>query len=362
MRKGSRWNHITHSTLHKPRVFDGTTAARLRCRIGHAILTIMPRAISYATLPTEQPNPRTRALDCLSIERILRLMNREDARVPRALTHVIPQIAEAVALIVAALREGGRLFFLGAGTSGRLGVIEAAECPPTFHTPPELVQAIIAGGRGAVFRSREGAEDDRARARQEIRRRVRAGDVVVGIAASGVTPFVVEGLQAAGARGASAILVTCHASVKARMRADVCISPSVGPEVIAGSTRLKAATATKLVLNMLTVASMVRLGKVHGNLMVDVRPTSRKLTARALGIIQTVAGVSSRQAAASLRQSQGHTRAAVVMAALGVTDREARRLLAQHGGMLRRILRHSSKFKVGSSKSVPSNFGHRTSN
>ena len=306
----------------------------------------MPRATSYATLPTEQPNPRTRALDRLSVERILHLMNREDARVPRALAGVIPQIATAVSLIVAALREGGRLFFLGAGTSGRLGVIEAAECPPTFHTPPELMQAIIAGGRGAVFRSREGAEDDRAQARQEIRRRVRAGDVVVGIAASGVTPFVVTGLRTAKTRGASTLLVTCHTHVKARTFADVCISPSVGPEVIAGSTRLKAATATKLILNMLTVASMVRLGKVYGNLMVDVRPTSRKLTARALGIIQTVAGVSSRQAAVSLRQSKRHTKVAIVMAALGVTDREARRLLARHGGMLRRILRNSPRSTV----------------
>ena len=302
----------------------------------------MPRAISYATLPTEQPNPRTRALDRLSVERILRLMNREDARVPRALAHVIPQIAAAVSLIVAALREGGRLFFLGAGTSGRLGVIEAAECPPTFHTPPELVQAVIAGGRGAVFRSREGAEDDRARARQEIRRRVRAGDVVVGIAASGVTPFVTAGLRTANARGASTVLVTCQARAKARAFADVCVSPSVGPEVIAGSTRLKAATATKLILNMLTVAAMVRLGKVYGNLMVDVRPTSRKLTARALGIIQTVAGVSSRQAAAALRQSQGQVKTAIVMAALRVDARAARRLLARHHGMLAPLLRTPS--------------------
>ncbi|MBI4341624.1 MAG: N-acetylmuramic acid 6-phosphate etherase [Candidatus Omnitrophica bacterium] len=298
----------------------------------------MPRATSYATLPTEQPNPRTRALDRLSVERILRLMNREDARVPRALAGVIPQIASAVSLIVAALREGGRLRFLGAGTSGRLGVIEAAECPPTFHTPPELVQAIIAGGRGAVSRSREGAEDDRARARQEIRRRVRAGDVVVGIAASGVTPFVVAGLHTAKTRGASTILVTCHAHLKARTFADVCISPSVGPEVIAGSTRLKAATATKLILNMLTVAAMVRLGKVYGNLMVDVRPTSRKLKARALRIIRTVAGVSPRQAAAALRRARGDTKTAIVMAVRRLDASTARTLLRHSEGDLRQLL------------------------
>ena len=298
----------------------------------------MPRIDAYAALPTEQPNPRSRALDDLSIAQVLQLMNQEDARVPRAVARVLPQIRRTVAHIVHVLRRGGRLFFVGAGTSGRLGVIEAAECPPTFNTPPGLVQAIIAGGRPAVFRSREGAEDDRARARRQIRRRVRAGDVVVGIAASGITPFVDAALRAARGRKAATILVTCHPGMRRRTRAHVVIAPRVGPEVLAGSTRLKAGTATKLILNMLTVATMVQLGKVYGNVMVDVRPSSKKLRARALRIIQTVARVSPRQAAQALRRADGQVKVAIVMAARHVDRRRARRLLAQHDGMLRRIL------------------------
>ena len=298
----------------------------------------MPRAVEYASLPTEQPNPRSRFLDRLSTDQILRLMNREDARVPRIVARVIPQVARAVSLIVHALRDGGRLFFLGAGTSGRLGVIEAAECPPTFQTPPDMVQAIIAGGRPAVFRSREGAEDDRIAARQEVTRRVRAGDAVVGIAASGITPFVEAGLQAAKARGARTVLVACHEHARVASWVDVRITLEVGPEVLAGSTRLKGGTATKLILNMLTVATMVRLGKVYGPWMVDVRPTSRKLRARAVRIVQTAAHVSERQASQALRRSKGHTKAAIVMAALGVDASTAHTLLRQYEGNLRDLL------------------------
>src|SRR5499426_3089826 len=191
-----------------------------------------------------------------------------------------PQMATAVKLIVAALQKGGRLFFVGAGTSGRLGVLEAAECPPTFGTPPRLVQAIMAGGRAAVFRSREGAEDDEGAARRAVRSRVRRHDVVVGITASGRTPFALAALVAARRLGARTVLVACHGG-GARVEADVVIAPWAGPEVVAGSTRLKAGTATKLVLNMLTTASMVRLGKVYGNRMVDLQPRSRKLRTRA---------------------------------------------------------------------------------
>ena len=244
----------------------------------------MPRAVRYERLPTEQLNPRSRALDRLSTTQLLRLMNREDAGVPRAVGHVIPQISRAASLIVTRLRAGGRLIFLGAGTSGRLGVIEAAECPPTFNTPPSMVQAVIAGGRSAVFRSREGAEDDHRSARRALRRRLRRGDVVVGISASGVTPFVETGLRESRRLGCSTVLVTCHPGSRLRRAADVVIAPRTGPEVIAGSTRLKAGTAAKLILNMLTVATMVRLGNVHGNLMSQVRPTSRKLRARAARI------------------------------------------------------------------------------
>ncbi len=277
-------------------------------------------------------------MDRLSTQDILRLMNREDHRLPRAVARVVPDMTRTVSLIVNTLQQGGRLFFLGAGTSGRLGVIEAAECPPTFNTSPRMVQAIIAGGHRAVFRSREGAEDDQRSARNEVKRRVRAGDVVVGIAASGVTPFVEAGLRTAKAKGAHTVLVTCYQQARTRRLADVVIAPQVGPELIAGSTRLKAGTATKLILNMVTVATMVRLGKVSGNLMVDVRPTSKKLKARALRIIQTLAHVSPQEAARALRQARGHVKLAIVLAARRVDVATAKRLLARHGGMLRRVL------------------------
>jgi len=298
------------------------------------LLATMPRAIRYDRLPTEQPHPRSRALDQLPTLRLLRFMNREDARAVRAVARQLPQIARAVRLIARALRHGGRLIFVGAGTSGRLGVLEAAECPSTFHTKPPLVQAIIAGGERAVFRSREGAEDRRSDARATVRRRVSRGDVVVGVSASGVTPFVDEALKVGRTRGARTILVTCHP--RATMPADVRIALAVGPEVLAGSTRLKAGTATKLVLNMLTLGAMAQWGKTHGNLMVDVRPTSRKLRARALGIIQTVSRCSEQTAAASLRAARGRVPVAILIAArtrrrrpAAVPPGEARRYLAE---------------------------------
>ncbi len=301
----------------------------------------MPSAAEYARLPTERINPRSRQLDRLTTTRLLRFINQEDATVPRAVGRVIPHVARATSLIIRSLQRGGRWWFIGAGTSGRLGVIEAAECPPTFNTPPSMIHAIIAGGRPAVFRSREGAEDDRAAAHREVARRLRPGDVLIGIAASGVTPFVEAGLQAARTRRASTILVTCHRTSRVSRLADVVIAPRVGPEVIAGSTRLKAGTATKLILNMLTVASMVRLGKVYGNLMVDVRPTSRKLRERAIRLIETVSGASRSRAAAALRRAHGETKVAIIMAALNVDASRARRLLTQHHGLLRNILPNS---------------------
>ena len=219
----------------------------------------MPQAIRYHHLPTEQNHPRSRDLDRLSPEQLIALMNREDARVVRAVGRSRRAIARAIELIAHGLRCGGRLFFLGAGTSGRLGVIEAAECPPTFHTKPSLVQAFIAGGRRAVFRSQEGAEDRGRDARALVRQRIHTGDVVVGIAASGVTPFVTAGLREAAKRGAGTIFITCNP--RAVSPAHIRIALSVGPEVLTGSTRLKAGTATKLVLNMLTLGAMVQLGR-----------------------------------------------------------------------------------------------------
>ena len=267
----------------------------------------MARGLRYERLVTERANRASAHLDRLDARGIAALMNREDARVVRAVARVARDIAGAVNLIVAALRSGGRL-----------GVLEAAECPPTFGTPPSLVQGIMAGGRAAVFRSREGAEDDARAGAQAIRARARAGDVVVGVSASGVTPFVRGALTAARRIGAKTVLVTCNKRVAARPSGaggpakaprrqivDVTIAPDPGPEVLAGSTRLKAGTATKLVLNTLTTASMARVGKVYGNRMVDVQPRSRKLRARAARLVAELGDVSPARARQLLAAANG---------------------------------------------------------
>jgi N-acetylmuramic acid 6-phosphate etherase len=303
--------------------------------------------VRYDRLATERVNPRTRALDRLDARGIARLMNREDRGAVAAVGRVAPAIAAAVERIAAALAGGGRLFFAGAGTSGRLGVLEAAECPPTFGTRPGLVQAIMAGGRGAVFRSREGAEDDAGAAARAIRARVRRGDVVVGVSASGVTPFVRGALQAAAGQGAATVLVSCNPAAarafarRARGR-PVVIAPAPGPEVLAGSTRLKAGTATKLVLNTLTTASMTRLGKVYGNRMVDVQPRSAKLRARAERLVVELAGVRRARARLVLRQAHGSVRLAIVMARRNLPAGAAARALRAAGGSLRSVVEHSA--------------------
>ena len=238
---------------------------------------------------------------------------------------------------VAATIVGGRLVFVGAGTSGRLGVLEAAECPPTFGTPPALVQAVMAGGRSSVFRAREGAEDDAADGARQVRRRARRGDVVVGVAASGVTPFVLGALAEARRRGAATVLVTCNPGI-ARSAARVVVPLAVGPEILAGSTRLKAGTATKLALNTLTTAVFVRLGKVHGNRMVDLLPRSAKLRARAAALVVELGHVAPRDAQRLLAAAGGRAKLAIVMARLGVDRREAARRLAAVHGFLGRAL------------------------
>ena len=293
----------------------------------------MAARVSFDKLATERVNRATRDLDRLPPLRVARLMNREDQRAVTAVGRVAPHIASAVTLITRALAHGGRLFFVGAGTSGRLGVLEAAECPPTFGTPPRLVQAIMAGGRSSVFRSREGAEDDAGAAARAVRARVRDGDVVVGISASGVTPFVRGALVAAATRGAATVLVACTPRAGLRIHADVFITPAPGPEVLAGSTRLKAGTATKLVLNTLTTASMARLGKIYGNRMVDLQPRSRKLQERALRLIMELGRVS-RARARRLLADGGDVRAAIVMARTGRSARDARRALKDAGNFL----------------------------
>src|SRR3989475_12401981 len=240
----------------------------------------MARTPRFDRLATERRNRASAALDRMEPVAIASLMNREDARVVRAVGRVRHAVARAVDAIVAALAAGGRLFFVGAGTSGRLGVLEAAECPPTFGTPPSLVQAIMAGGGSSVFRSREGAEDDARAGARAVQRRVRRGDVVVGVSASGVTPFV-RGALAAGRRlSAATMLVVCNPAGARGVRATVVVPPAPRPEGLAGSTRLKAGTATKLVLNTLTTASMSRRGRAHGNRRTAGQPPARKLRGR----------------------------------------------------------------------------------
>jgi N-acetylmuramic acid 6-phosphate etherase len=297
----------------------------------------MPARVRYERLTTESVNPRSARLDRLSARAIARLMNHEDRVAVAAVGRVAPAIGAGVDAIVAALAAGGRLFFVGAGTSGRLGVLEAAECPPTFGTRPGQVQAIMAGGRRSVFRSREGAEDDARAATRAVRARVRRGDVVVGVSASGVTPFVRAALITARRLGAATVLVQCSAA-RTRTAAGIVIRPIPGPEVLAGSTRLKAGTATKLVLNTLTTASMARLGKMYGNRMIDLQPRSAKLRARAERLVAEIAGVGPARARRALAGARGSVRLAIVMARRNLPADAAARALRVAGGSLRSVL------------------------
>jgi N-acetylmuramic acid 6-phosphate etherase len=270
---------------------------------------------------------------------ILRAINREDRLVAPAVGRRIAMIAEAVEAVVAALSRGGRVFYVGAGTSGRLGVIDAAECPPTFGTPPHLFQGIMAGGFGAVLRAKEGAEDDVAAARRAMgRRRVTRRDVVIGLAACKRTPFVVAALGRAREVGARTVYVTCNPE-PSDIPADIVIAVDVGPEAIMGSTRMKCGTAEKMVLNMISTAAMVRLGKVYGNLMVDLMATSQKLKHRSVRIIMLATGCTYDEAAAVLKRARGSVKVAVVMRQRGVGRSAARRLLARSGGLVRAALK-----------------------
>ncbi|MEW6510412.1 MAG: N-acetylmuramic acid 6-phosphate etherase [Bacteroidota bacterium] len=289
-----------------------------------------------ATLLTEQRNPASMDLDSLSIDGVLRLINAQDKLVPLAVEREIPYIARAVELIVHALKNGGRLFYVGAGTSGRLGVVDASECPPTFGTDPEMVRGIIAGGDAAMFRSQEGAEDNPdAAARDLDAQKVGARDVVCGIAASRRTPYVVAAVAHARRRGARTIYVTTNPRAEFNIDVDVAICPEVGPEVLMGSTRMKSGTAQKLVLNMLTTTAMVRLGKVYENMMVDLQLTNRKLRERSKRIIMMATGVSYERASELLSLSGGHVKTAIVMAGAGVSAEEARQRITEADGFVR---------------------------
>lgn len=292
-------------------------------------------ARDYARLPTERPNPRTRHIDLLPTLEIVRAINAEDARVPAAVGAQARPIARAVDIIALSLRAGGSALFIGAGTSGRLAVLEAAECPPTFNTTPDQIRAVMAGGKASVFRSKEGAEDDPAAGRRAVRG-LGWTDVVVGVAASGVTPFVRGALKEARKNGAATVLVTSNGAPPENP-AEILIAVEVGPEVVAGSTRLKSGTAAKLVLNALTTGAMIRLGKVYDHWMVDLKPTSRKLRMRGERIVADLGGVPAPRARALFRRSGGSVQTAIVMARRKVGVTEARALL--RGRTLREALR-----------------------
>ncbi len=294
----------------------------------------------HATLAsTEQRNPRSRGLDLKSTREILRIINREDARVPRAVARELPRIARAVDAIARALGRGGRLIYVGAGTSGRLAMLDAAECPPTFGISPRVVQAVVAGGRQALVRSVEGAEDSAGQgARDVAARRVTRKDVVVGLAASGSTPYVLGALAYARRRGATTIGVTSNRRSALTRVAHIVIAPEVGPEVLAGSTRMKAGTAQKLVLNMLSTAAMIRAGRVYDNWMIGVALTNRKLRERGLRILTEATGATVEEAARALRQAGHDLRAAFLMLETGTSAAKARPRLRWAGGNVRKAL------------------------
>jgi N-acetylmuramic acid 6-phosphate etherase len=288
---------------------------------------------------TERRNPRTASIDLASPLEIVDMINAEDRRVPDAVATQREQIARAIELAEATFRSGGRLFYVGAGTSGRLGVLDASECPPTFGTKPEMVQGIIAGGLPALTRSQEGAEDvvgNGARAIDE--HGVSEKDFVIGIAASGTTPYVRAALERAAELGAKTGILACSpppADLIAKV--DVSMLPIVGPEAVTGSTRMKAGTATKLVLNTITTGAMIRLGKTYGNLMVDLRATNNKLIDRSQRIVMEVCGISRDEAKKLLEQADKSVKTAIVMQKRGVSREAAKRLLADNGGVIRRI-------------------------
>ncbi len=317
-------------------------------------------------LPTEGRNPRSRRLDQLSTAEVVKLVLDEDRRALAAARRQAPAIARVATLVARALREGGDLVLLGAGSSGRLAVLEAAECPPTFGTDPRRVRAVIAGGKPSVFLAREGSEDREDRGRREGER-LKAGDVLIGISASGVTRFVRAALAAARARRAETVLISAAPVEHPRRAADVCLQIDTGSEVLTGSTRLKAGSVTKAVLNAITTGAMVQLGKVYQNLMVDVQPSSAKLVDRRRRIVAAATGLPTEAAAGLLRRAHGEVKTAIVMGRLGLTAQAARGRLAEAEGFLRRALgedltlrRRRSRAGFGTSRCSPARSRPRT--
>ncbi|GIP34682.1 N-acetylmuramic acid 6-phosphate etherase [Paenibacillus sp. J2TS4] len=295
----------------------------------------------FAQLTTEMNNPATASIDECDTREMLLLMNEEDQRVPLAVRQEIDAIVQAVDLLAHSLQNEGRMFYVGAGSSGRLGVLDASECPPTYGTDPDLVQAYIAGGDIALRTAVEGFEDDPESGARLIREKgIGAGDVVVGITASGSTPFVLGAIRQAKENGAATVGVVTNKNSRLSELCDICIAPVVGPEVISGSTRLKSGTAQKLVLNMLTTGVMIKLGKVYNNLMVDLKASNSKLYDRSIRIVREVTGVSWKQAAEALNKAGMHVKTAILMLEIGVDVGEAAELLERHKGRLKAAIRN----------------------
>lgn len=292
-----------------------------------------------AKLASEGRNPDTLNIDKLDTLELLTTINAQDQQVPLAVAQVLPAITQAVDAIVAAFQQGGRLIYMGAGTSGRLGVLDASECPPTFSVPADRVIGLIAGGPEAMFRAQEGAEDNVELGAEDLRQlQLTNKDVVVGIAASGRTPYVLGGLAYASQIGATTVALACNIGSAIGRAADIAIEPNVGPEVITGSTRLKSGTAQKLVLNMLSTASMIRIGKVYQNLMVDLHASNFKLEARALRIVMQATEATEAQATTALKTADNQVKLAILMLLSGLDKAAAQARLAQHKGVLNTAL------------------------
>ena len=300
-------------------------------------------ALLETLVPTELRNPDTIDIDLLPTDQVLQRINQLDSQVPAAVAQAIPQITQVVHWVIEAFEHGGRLFYVGAGTSGRLGVLDASECVPTFGVPPEWVQGIIAGGDTALRHPVEGAEDDAEAGARVVRDYgITAQDVVIGISASGGAAFIVKAMTDARAMGAKTAALTCVADSTLAKAADVAMVTVVGPEAIAGSSRMKAGTAQKLVLNMITTAAMIGIGKTYENWMVDVRPTNQKLRLRAQRLVSVLAETSIETATELLEQADWYVKPAIVMGRYGVSPQEAQTRLAQHHGKLRCVFQQSS--------------------
>ena len=294
---------------------------------------------TLATLETEKTNPATANIDQMSGLEIAQTMNAEDARVAEAIQSELPRIGQAIEGIAERMRKGGRLIYIGAGTSGRLGILDASECPPTFNTTPEQVIGVIAGGARAITSAIEGAEDDPIAGKTALTDlQITALDSIVGLAASGRTPYVLGAVAYARTQGALTIGIACNAQAPLESAVDIMIAPVVGPEVISGSTRLKAGSAQKMVLNMLSTGAMIRLGKTYGNLMVDVRATNYKLAQRAIKIVQLATNCEQARAESLLKEANGETKVAILMELTNMSAEQARQELHSHGQVLRTTL------------------------